>query len=166
MYHTKIAKRQRAMVISDFVRSSQVFCIISLLCYIVCSVILIAAFVLKCLHRSRVALIVLSLLTFTSGKHSILKCHHRSKVALIFYSLQTITSSKQVVLKYLHRPRDALLVLSLLTFISGKHFTVSQVPVQETLSSLPANLMHQTRPWPKSILANQEQTHAHRNLSD
>jgi len=26
--------------------------------------------------------------------------------------------------------------------------------------------MHQTRPWPKSILANQEQTHAHRNLSD
>ncbi|WAR23989.1 hypothetical protein MAR_037658 [Mya arenaria] len=53
--------------IPDFVRSSQVFCIISLLCYIVCSVILIAAFVLRCLHRSRVALIILSLLTFTSA---------------------------------------------------------------------------------------------------
>jgi len=26
--------------------------------------------------------------------------------------------------------------------------------------------LHQTRPWPKSILVNQEQTHAHRNLSD
>ncbi|XP_060562262.1 uncharacterized protein LOC132721903 [Ruditapes philippinarum] len=53
--------------IPDFVRSAQVFCIISLLCCIVCSIILIAAFVLRCLHRSKLALIVLSLLTFTSA---------------------------------------------------------------------------------------------------
>lgn len=51
----------------DFVRSAQAFCIISLLCCAVCSVILIAAFLLRCLHRSKLALIVLSLLTFTSA---------------------------------------------------------------------------------------------------
>ncbi|XP_060601172.1 epithelial membrane protein 3-like [Ruditapes philippinarum] len=52
--------------IPGFVRLAQVFCIISLLCCIVC-LILIAAFVLRCLHRSKLALIVLSLLTFTSA---------------------------------------------------------------------------------------------------
>lgn len=63
------------MSVSDFVRSTQAFCIISLLCGIVCSIILIAAFVLRCLHRSRLALIGLSLLTFTSGKSK----HHWKK---------------------------------------------------------------------------------------
>ncbi|KAH3697408.1 uncharacterized protein LOC127862865 [Dreissena polymorpha] len=53
--------------VPDFVRSSQAFVILCLMCYVVCSIILTAAFVLRCLHRSRLALIVLSLLTFTSA---------------------------------------------------------------------------------------------------
>lgn len=53
--------------VPDFVRSSQAFVIIALLCYAVSCFLLIAAFVLRCLHRSKVTLIVLSLLTFTSA---------------------------------------------------------------------------------------------------
>ncbi|KAL3859006.1 hypothetical protein ACJMK2_009247 [Sinanodonta woodiana] len=54
-------------VLPDFIRSAQAFCIIGQMCYIVSAVLMLFSFFVRALQRSKVVLIVLSLLTFSAA---------------------------------------------------------------------------------------------------